>query len=86
MPELTLGISPCPNDVYTFSGILLGRVPTGEIQFRTDFQDVETLNRRAQAGEMDVVKVSYANYPRCAAQYDLLPAAARSVAASARCC
>ena len=72
MPELTLGISPCPNDVYTFSGILLGQVPTGDIQFRTDFQDVETLNRRAQAGDIDIVKVSYANYPRCAAQYDLL--------------
>jgi len=70
--ELTLGISPCPNDVYIFSGILLGNVPTEGVRFRTDFQDVETLNRRAQAEEMDVVKVSYANVPRCAAQYDRL--------------
>ncbi len=43
------------------------------VQFRTDFQDVETLNQRAQVGDLDVVKVSYANYPRCADQYDLLP-------------
>jgi len=72
MHELTLGISPCPNDVYTFSGLLLGHVPTEGVRFRTDFQDVETLNRQAQAGTPDVVKISYANYPRCAAQYDLL--------------
>ena len=70
--ELTLGISPCPNDVYIFSGILLGHVPMGGLSFRTDFQDVETLNRKAQAGELDVVKVSYANVPRCADAYDLL--------------
>ena len=72
MRELTLGISPCPNDVYLFSGLLLGQVPTEGFQLRADFQDVETLNRRAQAAQVDVVKVSYAHYPRCAAQYDLL--------------
>ena len=72
MPELSLGISPCPNDVYTFSGLLLGHVPTDGVHFRTDFQDVETLNRRAQAGDLDVVKISYANYPRCASSYDRL--------------
>lgn len=72
MHELSLGISPCPNDVYTFSGILLGHVGAGEARFSVDFHDVETLNRRAAAGELDVVKISYANYPRCADRYDLL--------------
>ncbi len=72
MRELTLGISPCPNDIYVFSGLLLEQVPTGDVRFRVDFQDVETLNRRAAAEEMDVVKISYANFPRCAARYDLL--------------
>jgi 1,4-dihydroxy-6-naphthoate synthase len=73
MPELTLGISPCPNDVYIFSGLLLGAVPTGDLTFQVDFQDVETLNARAQAGTLDVVKISYANYFHCQSQYDLLP-------------
>ena len=73
MPELTLGISPCPNDIYIFSGLLLGTVPTEGITFRVDFQDVETLNAHAQAGTLDVVKISYANYFHCRDQYDLLP-------------
>ena len=72
MTNLTLGISPCPNDVYIFSGLLLGRVPTHGLTFTVDFQDVETLNDRAQAGAIDVVKISYANYRHCQSQYDLL--------------
>ena len=73
MTELTLGISPCPNDVYIFSGLLLGEVQADGLTFRVDFQDVETLNARAQAGTMDVVKISYANFVHCRDRYDLLP-------------
>ena len=72
MPNLTLGISPCPNDVYIFSGLLLGQVPTNGLSFAVDFQDVETLNDRAQSGAIDVVKISYANFIHCQAQYNLL--------------
>ena len=73
MTELTLGISPCPNDVYIFSGLLLGKVQLPGQSFSVDFQDVETLNARAQAGVMDVVKISYANFVHCRENYDLLP-------------
>ena len=70
---LRLGISPCPNDVFIFSGLILGRVDTGGLRFHVGYEDVETLNQRAQAGEpYDVVKISYANYARCAPAYDLL--------------
>lgn len=71
--ELTLGISPCPNDVFIFSGLLLGEVRAEGFMFRTQFEDVETLNGRAQRGELDIVKISYANYVRCADEYNLLP-------------
>lgn len=73
MTKLSLGISPCPNDVYIFSGLLLGAVRAEGITFQVDFQDVETLNAHAQAGTMDVVKISYANFVHCQAQYNLLP-------------
>lgn len=73
MTELSLGISPCPNDVFLFSGLLLGAVQAGGYTFRVDFQDVETLNARAQAGETDVVKISYANFAHCQGRYALLP-------------
>ena len=73
MTTLSLGISPCPNDVYIFSGLLLGAVKTDEWTFEVDFQDVETLNAHAQASTIDVVKISYANYIHCQDRYDLLP-------------
>jgi 1,4-dihydroxy-6-naphthoate synthase len=57
---LTLGISPCPNDVYIFAGMLLGHVPH---EFVVDFQDVQTLNEQAALGRYDAVKISYAAYP-----------------------
>ena len=72
MRELTLGISPCPNDVYIFSGLLLGAIEPRRFHFKTMFADVENLNQRAQRGELDVVKISYANYFRCANEYELL--------------
>ena len=73
MRELTLGISPCPNDIFIFSGLLLGEVRADGYTFQTQFEDVETLNGHAQRGELDVAKISYANYVRCADAYDLLP-------------
>jgi 1,4-dihydroxy-6-naphthoate synthase len=70
--NMRIGISPCPNDVFIFSGWLLGRTPAPAADFF--FGDVETLNaaaRRAGGGEYDLVKVSYANVPDCAG-YGLL--------------
>lgn len=67
-----IGISPCPNDVFIYAGLILGKVPWPGGQADFDFQELETLNRLAQAGHYDAVKISYANYPRCAAQYRLL--------------
>jgi 1,4-dihydroxy-6-naphthoate synthase len=73
MTTLSLGISPCPNDVYIFSGLLLGAVQAEGWTFEVDFQDIETLNARAQAGTIDMVKISYANFIHCQDRYDLLP-------------
>lgn len=60
---LKIGISPCPNDVFIFSGWILGGTPAPKAEFF--FEDVQTLNMRARAGEYDLVKVSYANVPAC---------------------
>lgn len=73
MTTLTLGISPCPNDVFIFSGLLRGAVQAEGWEFQVDFQDVETLNAAAQAGALDVAKISYANFVHCESGYDLLP-------------
>jgi 1,4-dihydroxy-6-naphthoate synthase len=72
MSVLTLGISPCPNDVFIFAGIILGAITHPDLTFEIIYQDVENLNRMSQRGELDVLKISYANYPRCAERYELL--------------
>lgn len=72
MQELSVGISPCPNDVYIFSGLILGAVSTEGLRFRWVYEDVETLNLLAQQGRLDMAKMSYANVPYCAQRYDLL--------------
>lgn len=74
MKTLRLGISPCPNDVFIFSGLLLDTVGTDGLRFEVAFEDVETLNGRARAGEGDALKISYANAVHCAEEYELLDA------------
>jgi len=59
MRTLTLGFSPCPNDTYIFHALVHGLVDTGGLAFRERLEDVETLNRLALEGALDVSKVSY---------------------------
>lgn len=72
MNLLRLGISPCPNDVYIFAGLLSGAVADPDRRFAVDFEDVETLNAAAAEGRYDTVKISYAAYPAIAERYALL--------------
>jgi 1,4-dihydroxy-6-naphthoate synthase len=63
---LSLGISPCPNDTFIFCAMAPG--------YRLVLDDVEALNRRAEAGELDVTKISVAAYGRIRDRYALLRA------------
>src|SRR5271154_2901043 len=74
MEELNLGISPCPNDVFIFSGLILEKVRLEGASLRIEYLDIEGLNERALRQSFDIVKISYANYLRCANDYSLLPA------------
>ena len=57
--SLPLGFSPCPNDTFMFYPLVHGLVDTAGLTFRERLEDVETLNRLALAGDLDVTKVSY---------------------------
>lgn len=59
MRTLTLGFSPCPNDTCIFHALVHGLVDTAGLAFRERLEDVETLNRLALEGALDVSKVSY---------------------------
>lgn len=72
MTELNLGFSPCPNDTFIFHALVSGSVPIEGVKLVPRLEDVETLNRLALAGELDVAKVSYGAVPHLLEEYDLL--------------
>lgn len=71
---LTLGFSPCPNDTFIFDAMLRGKVDTEGLQFEVVLGDVEELNRRAFAGDIDVTKLSYHAFAWLTDRYALLDA------------
>jgi 1,4-dihydroxy-6-naphthoate synthase len=70
--HLSLGFSPCPNDTFIFDALVHGRVPCGGLSFSERLEDVETLNRMALAGLLDVSKVSYHLLGHILKDYQLL--------------
>lgn len=70
--ELSLGFSPCPNDTFVFDALVHGRIDTGGLRFRERLEDVETLNRLAARGAVDVTKASYGAIPFLLDRYALL--------------
>jgi 1,4-dihydroxy-6-naphthoate synthase len=70
---LRLAFSPDSDDLFMFWPILSGRVDTKGYRFEHVRADTETLNQRAQAGDLDVAAISIAAYPSVARDYLLLP-------------
>lgn len=72
MPSLSLGFSPCPNDTFIFHALTHGGVALPDFAFLERLEDVETLNRLARAGELDVTKASYGAVPYLLDRYVVL--------------
>lgn len=72
--KLTLGFSPCPNDTFIFDALIHHKIDTEGLEFDVSFEDVESLNRKAFAGELDITKLSYHAYAYAAEAYVLLDA------------
>ncbi|SFM66992.1 1,4-dihydroxy-6-naphthoate synthase [Thermodesulforhabdus norvegica] len=72
--EITLGISPCPNDTFIFGPLITGRVSLPRTLIRAHIADVEELNGLACNGALDVVKISVHAYLDVWRDYCLLPA------------
>ena len=69
---LTVGHSPDADDAFMYFGIerKAAGVPGHEVVHV--MQDIETLNRRAMQGELDVTAISVAVYPQVADKYRIL--------------
>ncbi len=70
---ITVGHSPDPDDAFMFHALAHDKIDTGNLQFRHELQDIETLNRRALRGELDVTAVSIHAYAQLLDKYALLP-------------
>src|SRR5213594_4200285 len=70
---ITVGHSPDPDDAFMFYALAHDKLDTGDLQFRHELQDIETLNRRALRGELEVTAVSIHAYAFLLDKYALLP-------------
>jgi 1,4-dihydroxy-6-naphthoate synthase len=68
-----VGHSPDPDDAFMFYALAHNKLDTGELVFRHELQDIETLNRRAMRGELEVSAVSIHAYAHLLDKYALLP-------------
>jgi 1,4-dihydroxy-6-naphthoate synthase len=68
---LTFGFTPCPNDAFAFHALVHGLVPA---PFETEpvLLDIEELNRRAGAGELQLTKLSFGAAAASGDRYRLL--------------
>jgi 1,4-dihydroxy-6-naphthoate synthase len=71
--SITVAHSPDSDDAFMFFALAEGRVDTEGLAFRHELSDIETLNRRALAGELAVTAVSFHAYAFLADRYLLLP-------------
>jgi 1,4-dihydroxy-6-naphthoate synthase len=70
---ITVAHSPDSDDAFMFYALAEGRVDTEGLSFVHELSDIESLNRRAMAGELAVTAVSFHAYTRLAERYLLLP-------------
>ena len=71
--RLRLGHSPDPDDAFMFYALAAGLVDSEGLEFEHVLQDIETLNRRAEKGELEITAVSVYAYAFLHERYLLLP-------------
>ena len=72
-PIIHVGHSPDPDDAFMFHALANDKIDTGGLVFTHELQDIETLNRRALKGELEVTAISIHAYAYLLDKYALLP-------------
>jgi len=57
--QIHLAISTCPNDTFTFHGLMSKAVDWRGLDFHVELLDIQQLNDRLFAGDFDVAKTSF---------------------------
>ncbi len=74
LPEVfTLGHSPDPDDAFMFYALAANKIDTHGYKFEHILQDIETLNQRAERGELHISAVSIGAVGSVLDKYALLP-------------
>lgn len=69
---ICVGHSPDPDDAFMFYALARELIDTGPYRYTHEMADIETLNRRALAGELHVSAISIHSYPWVRDKYALL--------------
>ena len=72
MTLIRIGHSPDPDAAFLFYALTAGKVKAPGIEIEHVLEDIETLNRRARTGELDVTAVSAATYVLVHEQYRMM--------------
>ncbi len=57
--KIHIGISTCPNDTFTFHGLMTRRVDWRGLEFELELIDIQQLNDRLFQGDFDAAKTSF---------------------------
>jgi len=68
---IRVGHSPDPDDAFMFYALARDQMDTGPFRFEHELVDIETLNRRAFAGELELTALSLHAYAYLADKYIL---------------
>jgi 1,4-dihydroxy-6-naphthoate synthase len=69
---IRIGHSPDADDAFMFYALTHGKVTIPGVQVEHVLEDIESLNRRAATGELEVTAISCASYPGIAGRYRLM--------------
>jgi len=69
--RIRVGHSPDPDDAFMFYALAKDKIDTGRFRFEHELVDIETLNRRAFAGELELTALSLHAYAYLADKYVL---------------
>ena len=70
--RLSLGFSTCPNDTFIFDALVHGKVDTEGLEFDVKMADIEELNKKALADDIDITKISCFAFAHVSENYLLL--------------
>jgi len=73
VPSLRVAHSPDSDDAFMFWALAAEKIDTGNRRYIHELSDIESLNRRAMAGELEITAVSFHAYAHVADRYVLLP-------------